>query len=120
MSERAAGSKYTVETGPGYLGVWQSYPSMVEISIGTYAQFPWRSDDTIHVVEDTTGEEIIADAVVFKQGVGTAVRVSRDALDRLDGFEPGVDIRAYDRDAGGFRLVTKAADPFVDGGGDDV
>lgn len=121
------GSKYTNPTGDGYLGIWKTSGNRAVVAIGTFTCVDWLSTDdvfavdvdqerAIAVAEETDGGAVICKLRVVKNGVGTAVQVHNRALGSLDGFEPGMDIRAYRRDAGGFYLVPAEADPFVDGG----
>lgn len=123
------GSQYVNPTGDGYLGVWGTSSWSAEISIGTYEHITWRSDDDVYVVDDPNGialvdeppettvslaEGYLARARVRKATVGTSVQVPSRGLRELEGFEPGDDIRGYDRDGGGIVLVPATADPFVD------
>ncbi len=120
------GSKYTVPTGDGYLGVYKTCHTSVAISIGATEGIEWRSNDDVFAIKEDgmvalaegNPTDPIARAKVRKTGVGTSVRVPSSALKKVEGFEPDCDIRVYAREEGGMYVVAADADPFLatDGG----
>lgn len=124
-------SKYTVETGPGYLGVWKADRYRAEISIGTYEDLPWRSDDHVVAVDhpdgiavveashvDAVEGERITDLSVHKNTVGTNVSLPARVGRLIDGLEPDGDVRGYRLDTEGFVVVAADDDPMLDRGDD--
>lgn len=124
--------KYTVPTGDGYMGVWKTSAWSASVAIGTYQWVDWISTDDVFAIEqDVDGFSAIAivedppdDTVSLAEGylakcnvkkttTGTSVQVPGRALRKLEGFEPGMDIRAYKREEGGLTIVPKEGDPFV-------
>jgi hypothetical protein len=119
-------SKYTNPTGPGYLGIWTTHRWSVTICVGTLDQIEWQPGDQVYVIDDDHGiavvdsepDEYLDEVTVKRKGAAVAIGVPSNAMRELDGFEAGDDVRAYDRSAGGIRIVPADNDPMLvtDGG----
>ena len=109
-------SKYVVETGPGYLGVYRTFSNSVAISYGAWPQINWRSD-THNVVavdaEGIPGYQLVATCDLEDEDLVCDCLVPK-VLEALDGFEPGEEIRVYDYDDGrGLTVVPADPDPML-------
>lgn len=118
-------SKYTIETGDGYLGVWKLDGMTAEVAIGTYTHIPWLSSTTAWLVLDdgpglvaTTevrdSDTVLREAPIKKYAAGTSVYLPRAVMVHVKGLVPNGDIRAYDIDREGFRVVPADPDPMMD------
>jgi len=119
-------SKYTNETGPGYLGIIKLTHYSLEIPFGVWPDYDWRTDDDLWVVKNDNGlgivdeepENPISNARVKVVNVGPGVCVpARAVREQLD-VSPGSDVRIYRRDCGGMLVVPADPDPMLatDGG----
>lgn len=124
-------SKYTIETGEGYLGIHSVSGSMLSIGIETLP-VDWQDGQTLYTSRDGDGvaltatqrdEQIGTGSVREQRYTGTsasgmlAVSLSVGAIEPLH-VSDGDDVRVYERDGEGLLLVDADDDPRImaDGG----
>ncbi|MFD1588063.1 hypothetical protein ACFR9U_13850 [Halorientalis brevis] len=119
---------YTVPTGEGYLGVWSANDYTVTLTTATIDAVDWTADDALVAIETPRSDAIavvtrthvpdrsviLADVPAGTHNYGMDIRLGPDALGALAPFEPGDDVRGYDRDPSGIYVVPAGADPFVE------
>lgn len=121
-------SKYVVETGDGYVGIYAVGSDGVDIGGPALRPIGLEVGDQTYVVDGEDRIEIHRDRSTVEGEPTVSYQVSKHsghmtvclrphAITPLD-VEPGDDVRVYDRDD---RLVVVRADddPFVDDGGED-
>ena len=118
------GSKYTVSTGDGYVGIYRVNETGCAIGIGAINQLGWEPGRDLYAISRSDGVLITPDRgggylariTVTNNRSGPRVNVSEEALEHL-GVGPGDDVRVYEHLAG-LLVVTADDDPRVatDGG----
>lgn len=118
-------SKYTVETGDGYQGVWRARNHELVIGLPS-VNVDWPPGTTIYLaqIEDEPGIHATTQPS-DSEGLSTTdvlvddrpiLRVPWDAVREIDGLSGGSGVvRGYCRDdVEGLVLVAKSNDPYVD------
>lgn len=115
----ATDSKYTIDTGDGYLGIRSCNNHVLKIALGTLADVSWEVGMDLHVrdadvdpgivVQEEEPEHCIGTAVVKQDTSGPVAHVHPRAIRWLD-VPRDADCRIYCEPAGDGLLVVPAGD----------